>query len=121
MGLTTLLPSMSRLSKQCGILNISEPYRPPWPVMGIVLLFVYSYITYYNSNYTFLFAFQPVGVHCRMGQGRTGVMSACFLVHFYDQSPEQAITNVRLLRPGSVETYEQEKAVVRYHDYLRSL
>ncbi|PNF35142.1 hypothetical protein B7P43_G09271 [Cryptotermes secundus] len=56
-----------------------------------------------------------------MGLGRTGVMAACFLVHFYGQSPEQAITNVRLLRPGSVETYEQEKAVFRYHDYLRSL
>jgi hypothetical protein len=38
MGLATLLPSMSRLSRQCGILNISQPYRPPWPVKGIALL-----------------------------------------------------------------------------------
>jgi hypothetical protein len=29
---------MSRLSIQCGILNISEPYRPPWPDTGIALL-----------------------------------------------------------------------------------
>jgi hypothetical protein len=28
-GLTVLTPSMSRLSRQCGILNISQPYRPP--------------------------------------------------------------------------------------------
>jgi atypical dual specificity phosphatase len=69
----------------------------------------------------FLFPFQGVGVHCRMGRGRTGVMTACFLVHFYGQSPERAITNVRLMRPGSVETYEQEKAVVKYYDYLRSM
>jgi hypothetical protein len=38
-GLPTLPPSMSRLSRQCGILNISEQHRPPWPVTGITLLF----------------------------------------------------------------------------------
>jgi hypothetical protein len=34
MGLTTLPPSVSRLCRQCGILNISQPCRPPWPVNG---------------------------------------------------------------------------------------
>jgi hypothetical protein len=30
---------VSRLSRQCGILNISQPYRPPQPFTGIALLF----------------------------------------------------------------------------------
>jgi hypothetical protein len=34
----TLPPSVSRLSRQCGILNISQPYWAPRPVSGIALL-----------------------------------------------------------------------------------
>jgi hypothetical protein len=42
---TTVPSSVSRLSKQCGILNITRPYRPSRPVKGTALLcFCYSYI-----------------------------------------------------------------------------
>jgi hypothetical protein len=37
--LTTSLPSVSWLSRQCGILNISQLFRPPRPIMGIPLLY----------------------------------------------------------------------------------
>jgi hypothetical protein len=33
----------NRLSKQCGILNISQPYRPPKPITEISLLFTWLY------------------------------------------------------------------------------
>jgi hypothetical protein len=34
-----LTANVSRLSRQCGIFNISQPYRPPRPVTGIALLY----------------------------------------------------------------------------------
>jgi hypothetical protein len=49
LGLTTLPPSVSRLSRQYGILNISHPYRPSRPVMGIALLYFYIHYLYVHK------------------------------------------------------------------------
>ncbi|BES95057.1 PTPc_DSPc [Nesidiocoris tenuis] len=62
---------------------------------------------------------EAVGVHCRLGKGRSGVMAACYLVRFFDQLPEVAVTNIRLLQPGAIETLGQERSVREYYEYIR--
>ena len=51
-----------------------------------------------------------VGVHCGAGLGRTGVIVACYFVA-KDMTAKNAVARVRRLRPGSIETEEQEEAV----------
>jgi hypothetical protein len=51
-GLTNLPPSVSWLSRQCEILNISQPYRPPRPVMRITLLYGEGVCFLWGTNWT---------------------------------------------------------------------
>ncbi len=52
----------------------------------------------------------PVGVHCTAGLGRSGTMSAAYLVST-GVSAGDAISTIRKLRPGSIETEAQEDAI----------
>ena len=50
-------------------------------------------------------------VHCGAGFGRTGCVLACCLVSEQGLTAEAAMEAVRRLRPGSIETYDQEALV----------
>ncbi|KAL1140498.1 hypothetical protein AAG570_000430 [Ranatra chinensis] len=62
---------------------------------------------------------EAIGVHCRMGRGRSGVMAACYLVRFKGMHPDKAIMRIRLMTKGAIETYFQERAVWEYWDHLK--
>ena len=59
----------------------------------------------------------PIAVHCFAGMGRTGtILAAALLIEGY--SPEDAISKVRSLRPGSIENDMQIESIRSFYDYL---
>ena len=60
---------------------------------------------------------RPIAVHCGAGLGRTGTLLACYLV-FNGTRAEDSVQRLRELRPGSVETVEQEALVRAYSQYI---
>jgi atypical dual specificity phosphatase len=60
---------------------------------------------------------KAVLVHCTAGLGRTGTMLSCYLVK-NGIDPFEAIRRIRQLRPGSVETLEQEMRILEFADSI---
>jgi len=54
-----------------------------------------------------------VAVHCGAGLGRTGVVLAAYFVDG-GLSAQNAISRVRRLRPGSIETEEQAEVIEEF-------
>jgi protein-tyrosine phosphatase len=62
---------------------------------------------------------ETVVVHCKGGLGRSGLVAAACLTAL-GYSPSEAFTQVRRVRPGSVETPAQEAYVVDFAQRLRN-
>jgi atypical dual specificity phosphatase len=61
---------------------------------------------------------QVVAVHCAYGLGRTGTVLACYLVA-EGMKASDAVSTIRALRPGSIETDKQEELVSLYEYFVR--
>jgi atypical dual specificity phosphatase len=61
---------------------------------------------------------RPVAVQCAKGRGRTGTILACYLVS-QGRPAREAIVLLRTMRPGSIETPEQEAVIEAYAQHRK--
>jgi atypical dual specificity phosphatase len=62
---------------------------------------------------------RPVLVHCAAGKGRTGTILGAYLLRNENIGAKDAITKIRNIRPGSIQTDSQEKSLYEYEKYLK--
>jgi hypothetical protein len=69
--LTTTPPSVSQLSRQCGILNVLQSCRPPWPLKGIALLLLMLlgivHIRFLPDSSSYVITMQDVSIRALNG------------------------------------------------------
>ena len=61
-----------------------------------------------------------VAVHCRAGNGRTGMVLAAYFIKYQNYTASDAIRHIRSLRRFSIETSEQEESLLEFENYLEA-
>ncbi|KAF8561344.1 hypothetical protein P879_09385 [Paragonimus westermani] len=62
---------------------------------------------------------EKTGVHCKLGGGRVGTILACYLAYKHDWNADTAISQLRKVRPKSINS-NNEEAVRQYVMSLKS-
>ena len=92
-------------------LKVEDYGAPSLPEMDTTVNYVKEHI---NDG-------KPVMVHCAAGKGRTGTILAAYFLKNFNLTAEQAIKKIRDLRPGSIQSLTQEKAIEMYEEYLKRM
>jgi len=62
---------------------------------------------------------ESILVHCLAGKGRTGTVLAGYLIKNEKINAQRAIEKVRILRPGSIQTDQQENTLYHYENFIK--
>ena len=72
-----------------------------------------SYIVKYKNG--------RVLVHCHAGNGRTGLVNACFFIYYFDKTYQEALKEVRKLRKKGLEKESQEIFCQKFGDFIKEV
>ena len=99
-------PLPDRWTSQVDYLHVPTPDLSAPSIDGInaAVDFVHSHIQ----------QSQPVMVHCAAGLGRAGTILACYLIRYKGYTADDAISEIRGKRPGSIQSDAQENVIIFY-------
>jgi hypothetical protein len=104
-----LPPSVNRLSRQFGILNISQPYRPQSPVTGIALLFYHA--TANNCNT--IAVLHSLEITVAYTKSLQSIFSSCYMVMFLCTVSQLIHYRNSLLQPSGLLAMTVHQLAVR--------